>query len=338
MIGAAMRRGSRGGRQVPVVNQTFNSRKAYETMTTPKRILCFLTLVFGVSATSGVRGAQTPDRSSGGPRTGRPTGTWHQDHGLSVAQNYPQPGEEVADPGVAYPSTPPPDLIPEYRPPAPGYGYLWIDGYWDWTGYDWAWNSGFWTPRQAGIAFSAPRFVFIDGEPVYYRGYWVDPYGRREYGYGWRGAPPAAWRARPSVMPVAWRAQHSDGWRRVPGAPSAWRAPIRREGVRGGYPGEQARRFDRGSAVGRAEPGRPGFEHGPSVGHVEPGRPGGAPAPFAGGWHGGQAPHPGEAVGANRAPAVAGPHSGPGPAAHPMAAPAPHPAPAAHAAPTSRRK
>src|SRR4051812_37914681 len=36
---------------------------------------------------------------------------------------------------TAYPTVPPPSPIYEYRPSPPGWGYVWVDGYWDWTGY-----------------------------------------------------------------------------------------------------------------------------------------------------------------------------------------------------------
>ena len=79
----------------------------------------------------------------------------------------------VADESTIYPTMPPPDPIPEIRPLAPAYGYAWIDGYWDWTGVDWTWNSGYWMPQRAGVVYIAPRFVFVDGRPVYYRSYWA---------------------------------------------------------------------------------------------------------------------------------------------------------------------
>ena len=42
-----------------------------------------------------------------------------------------------SDYATVYPTTFAPEPIPEYRPAAPGYGYTWVDGYWDWTGQDW---------------------------------------------------------------------------------------------------------------------------------------------------------------------------------------------------------
>src|SRR5580765_6296449 len=56
------------------------------------------------------------------------------------------------DYGTVYPTAAPPQPVVEYRPQPPGWGYTWVDGYWDWTGYDWSWSSGYWVPQRAGYA------------------------------------------------------------------------------------------------------------------------------------------------------------------------------------------
>ena len=184
----------------------------------------------------------------------------------------------AADDGTVYPTTPPPDPIPEYQPPAPAYGYSWVGGYWDWVGFEWTWNAGYWAPSDQAYLFIGPRFLFVDGRPVYYRPYWQGPGGYRAYGYGYRGrAPVGAWRARPSVAPGAWRAEHNEGWRRTPGA-GAWRgAPARgAEPMRGGNPGFRGAppAAARGPAPGfRAAPA-PGFHPAPAP-HAAPSRGGG---------------------------------------------------------------
>ncbi|HXU64415.1 MAG TPA: hypothetical protein VN962_22095 [Polyangia bacterium] len=177
----------------------------------------------------------------------------------------------VSADGTVYPSTPPPDPIPEYPPPSPGFGYTWVGGYWDWSGVDWNWEPGYWAPQEAGYAYIGPRFVFVDGRPVYYRPYWRGPAGRVVYGYGPRGAPPAAFRARPSVAPRAWRAEpaHSAGWRAQPGAASFHGGPVGRPGP--------------GPAPMRPAPGAGGFRGAPPpVARPAPGPAfHGAPAPAA---------------------------------------------------------
>jgi uncharacterized repeat protein (TIGR03803 family) len=263
--------------------------------------------------------------------------------------------EVAAEEATVYPTTPPPDPIPEYRPPAPAWDYVWINGYWDWTGVDWSWNSGYWVPRRAGVSYIAPRFIFVDGRIVYYRGYWMGSNGRREYGYGWRGTPPAAWRARPSMAPGAWRGEgHSGAWRSSPGA-AAWRGPVRAEPMRG-RPEGRAEPFRGGP--GRMEPAGAHFGHAAEpMGHPAaderrtgagahseaPHAEAGHPAPPAGGgWHGGE-PHAAPSGGsgapaANRAPA--GPAAHAAPAAPPSAAKRPPAAPPAapRAASGSRKK
>ena len=56
-----------------------------------------------------------------------------------------------SDYATVYPTTFAPEPIPEFRPAPPGYGYNWVDGYWDWTGYDWTWSSGYWVPERVGL-------------------------------------------------------------------------------------------------------------------------------------------------------------------------------------------
>jgi hypothetical protein len=189
----------------------------------------------------------------------------------------PAPAPVAANDGTVYPTTPPPDPIPEYQPPAPAYGYSWVGGYWDWVGFEWSWNAGYWAPADQAYLFVGPRFLFVDGRPVYYRPYWQGPGGYRAYGYGYRGrAPVGAWRARPSVAPGAWRAEHNEGWRRTPGA-GGWRgAPARGpEPMRGGNPGFRgAPPAARGPAPGFHPAPAPAFHPAPAA-HSAPSRGGG---------------------------------------------------------------
>ena len=62
-----------------------------------------------------------------------------------------------------------------YAAPAPGPGYVWVNGYWD-NGY---WVQGYWAPPQVGYGVSF-------GEPVYGGGYGYDrgDWGRRDFDRG----------------------------------------------------------------------------------------------------------------------------------------------------------
>jgi hypothetical protein len=94
----------------------------------------------------------------------------------------PPPPPAYVEPEVqVYVARQPPPPAMEYPPPAPGPGYTWISGYWDWMGNDWSWVGGYWTPARAGFFYVAPRYVVVGGRPVYERGYWHDHQGRRDY-------------------------------------------------------------------------------------------------------------------------------------------------------------
>ena len=96
---------------------------------------------------------QDPQQGVYAPQQGYPQGAY--DQGYPQAQ-YPQPGFGV---GVAV------------RPPMPGPGYIWIDGYNDAYG---VFVPGFWSlPPYAGAFWIGPRF--FGGH--WYPGYWNGPRG-----------------------------------------------------------------------------------------------------------------------------------------------------------------
>ena len=53
----------------------------------------------------------------------------------------------------------PPSLIVESRAAAPGPGYLWIDGYWGWTGARHFWVPGRWTAPRRGYSWVPHEWV-----------------------------------------------------------------------------------------------------------------------------------------------------------------------------------
>jgi hypothetical protein len=84
------------------------------------------------------------------------------------APAYYQPAPVVAAP-----------VVVPYRPPCPGPGYVWVDGYYDGYGN---WFNGYWAvPPYAGAYWVAPRAY--GGR--FYSGYWggARVYGRNDYGF-----------------------------------------------------------------------------------------------------------------------------------------------------------
>jgi hypothetical protein len=66
-----------------------------------------------------------------------------------------------------YIGAPPPPVRIEVRPPMPGDGFIWVDGYWGNDGYRYRWVRGHWD------------------RPPYGDGYWTGPHYVREHD-GWR--------------------------------------------------------------------------------------------------------------------------------------------------------
>ena len=64
---------------------------------------------------------------------------------------------------------PPPPLRAEVIGPAPGYGYAWVPGYWDWGPRGYFWVGGRWTvPPYRHSVWVGPRW---EGHR-WFRGYW----------------------------------------------------------------------------------------------------------------------------------------------------------------------
>jgi hypothetical protein len=78
----------------------------------------------------------------------------------------------VADCFVGYPTFGPPPLRDEVIIRRPGAGYIWIGGYWGWSGGRYAWNSGHWTRAKAGRAWVPGRWEQRGRNWVWRRGSW----------------------------------------------------------------------------------------------------------------------------------------------------------------------
>ena len=114
------------------------------------------------------------------------SGQYAGDPGYPYAQGDPAYDNMQGD----YAPAPPP--VPSYayqRPPMPGPGYYWVDGYWNFMGGRYSWVGGYWTiPPYAGTYWVAPRY----SSGRFYRGFWGG--ARRGFdrgfvrgGYGNRG-------------------------------------------------------------------------------------------------------------------------------------------------------
>src|SRR5574343_29308 len=117
---------------------------------------------------------------------------------------------------------PPPPRV-EYPGYAPAVGYMWIGGYWAWTGYRHEWVPGRWAPPRPGYRWVEPRWIH-DGR------YWHQQGGRWEGGHEHGSAVPS-----PTPAYPGWQ-----GDRRDPGHDEHrdWRPDPRAGGRSEGRPGQ----------------------------------------------------------------------------------------------------
>lgn len=85
---------------------------------------------------------------------------------------YEQPVGPAAT-GEVVVSEDPPAPIYEAVGVAPGPGFLWIGGYYHWSGGGWVWYRGHYArPPHPGAAWVRARFEVRGGRRIYHAGYW----------------------------------------------------------------------------------------------------------------------------------------------------------------------
>jgi hypothetical protein len=67
---------------------------------------------------------------------------------------------------------PPADRDEGTRPTAPGPGYLWVAGYWDYLDGNYLWRSGHWLPNQPQFEYVRARYDFDGSGWIFHRPHW----------------------------------------------------------------------------------------------------------------------------------------------------------------------
>jgi len=75
--------------------------------------------------------------------------------------------------GGAYVSIAPPAPQVEVYGAAPGPGFFWVGGYWNWVGGRYAWVGGHWEHHRAGYNWVAHRWVHEGGGWRMEPGHWA---------------------------------------------------------------------------------------------------------------------------------------------------------------------
>lgn len=139
--------------------------------------------------------------SAGTARTGQavPSGVQQSTPASAAAVPCITPAQEAqqqetdnggAQPVASAPEAPPP--LPQYeQPAAPGDGYLWTPGYWNYASAGYFWVPGAWVePPYIGALWTPGYWGFWNNRYGFYRGYWgqhIGYYGGINYGFGYVG-------------------------------------------------------------------------------------------------------------------------------------------------------
>ena len=69
--------------------------------------------------------------------------------------------------------TAPPPPMAEESMPAPRAGYVWVPGYWSYTGSKYDWQKGHFVAERKGYRYVAPRWAMEEGRYTLYPEQWV---------------------------------------------------------------------------------------------------------------------------------------------------------------------
>src|SRR5688572_24106078 len=94
-------------------------------------------------------------------------------YGYGYGGGYASASVSVGQPSPYYVSSMPPEPLYEQMSVSPGYGHVWIDGYWHWNGYEWVWVGGRWEQQQSdSYVYVQPYYDYSGSSYVYTPGYW----------------------------------------------------------------------------------------------------------------------------------------------------------------------
>lgn len=71
-------------------------------------------------------------------------------------------------------AAPPPEKIEkaDARPASPGYGYIWVNGYWDYLDGNYVWRSGRWTQARQDYEYIRARYEYDGKTWLFHRPHW----------------------------------------------------------------------------------------------------------------------------------------------------------------------
>jgi hypothetical protein len=69
-------------------------------------------------------------------------------------------------------SAPPPEKAEASRPTAPGFGYIWVAGYWDYLDGNYIWRDGRWVQGKQDYEYVRARYEYDGKAWLFHRPHW----------------------------------------------------------------------------------------------------------------------------------------------------------------------
>jgi hypothetical protein len=117
--------------------------------------------------------------------------------GCSVVSSDTSSGNAANALTIQVKAQPPEDKVEDKTAP-PGFGYIWVAGYWDYLDGNYVWRPGRWVAGKPDYEYVRARYEFSGGTWVFHRPHWK----RRHAAPPPTGAPPPA-AAPPTTAPPA---------------------------------------------------------------------------------------------------------------------------------------
>jgi hypothetical protein len=83
-----------------------------------------------------------------------------------------QQSNAAAQLDVPVSAPPPPDKAEGQRPAAPGFGYIWVSGYWDYLDGNYVWHDGRWVQGKPDYEYVRARYEHLESGWVFHRPHW----------------------------------------------------------------------------------------------------------------------------------------------------------------------
>lgn len=97
--------------------------------------------------------------------------------GCSIISSDTSAGEAQNALTVQVREAPPPDKTDVDKPQAPGYGYIWVAGYWDYLDGNYLWREGRWMQGKQDYEYVRARYEQSNGAWVFHRPHWKKRHG-----------------------------------------------------------------------------------------------------------------------------------------------------------------